>query len=374
MVHSNFFSSKEKKLEGKEVNDNKETSNIFSIESDFTNFNGYENRNTKKRCYNKSFEDCDVEERYFEKLLQDDIKIDKKEKSQIDIIKSNTQNNSSEKCNSYFKDDLEKTLCTIFVGNLPISVVSSKTSYKEFKTKFLEFGKIKSIRFRSIAFSEPLPRKVAYIQKKFHSKRDMLNAYIVYETKESSEKALVLNSTIFLNRHIRVDSVAHPTPHIPKKSIFIGNLSFDAQEEQLWSYFGHCGEIEFVRIVRDNKTNIGKGFAYIQFKNQESIDEALLLHDKKGPCGRKLRIVRAKNVSKKNSRLSYKEKNKYLSSKNPADIFKESILHNMHKNSFNKRNLIKLKKNLVFEGKRASKLDNIRIRNRKKKKKTLNKK
>ncbi|KAG5439345.1 hypothetical protein PCK2_000843 [Pneumocystis canis] len=210
----------------------------------------------------------------------------------------------------------------------------------------LIFGKIKSIRFRSIAFSELLPRKIAYIQKKFHSKRDILNAYIVYETRKSSEDALVLNGTLFLDRHIRVDSIAHPTPHVPKRSIFIGNLSFNAQEEQLWSHFSHCGEIEFVRIVRDNKTNIGKGFAYVQFKNQESIDEALLLHNIKGPCGRLLRVVRAKNIIKR-PELGYKETN------NNSNIKKA-------KNSLNK--------SMVFEGKRASKRDRIKLLNKKTKK------
>ena len=48
--------------------------------------------------------------------------------------------------------------------------------------------------------------------------------------------------------------------------MFIGSLSFDAQEEKLWSHFESCGEIENVRVVRDSKTNVGKGFAYVQFK------------------------------------------------------------------------------------------------------------
>jgi nucleolar protein 12 len=47
-------------------------------------------------------------------------------------------------------------------------------------------------------------------------------------------------------------------------------LSFDAQEEELWLYFESCGEIENVRIVRDNKTNVGKGFAFVQFKASEN--------------------------------------------------------------------------------------------------------
>lgn len=48
--------------------------------------------------------------------------------------------------------------------------------------------------------------------------------------------------------------------------MFVGNLPFDVQDEQLYTHFKRCGEIEFVRVVRDKKTNIGKGFGYVQFK------------------------------------------------------------------------------------------------------------
>ena len=48
--------------------------------------------------------------------------------------------------------------------------------------------------------------------------------------------------------------------------MFVGNLPFDVQDEDLYTHFTRCGEIEFVRVVRDKKTNIGKGFGYVQFK------------------------------------------------------------------------------------------------------------
>ncbi|QSL64381.1 hypothetical protein MERGE_001682 [Pneumocystis wakefieldiae] len=263
----------------------------------------------EKRRRRRSSEDWNIEERYFKKLFKNESEEDNiKEKNENIICKlyKNDEKKLLEKKETDLDESVKKDLSTVFVGNLPVSIVSSKSDYRTFKGKFSEFGRIRSIRFRSIAFSELLPKKIAYIQKKFHPKREILNAYVVYEAEESSKKALVLNGTLLLNRHIRVDSVAYPTPHVSKRSIFIGNLSFDAQEEQLWSYFSQCGEIEFVRIVRNSETNVGKGFAYVQFKNQESIDEALLLHDKKGPCNRKLRIVRAKNISKRKQESKHK--------------------------------------------------------------------
>lgn len=42
-------------------------------------------------------------------------------------------------------------------------------------------------------------------------------------------------------------------------------MPFDAEEEELWEFFADCGAIDNVRLVRDKKTNIGKGIGYVQF-------------------------------------------------------------------------------------------------------------
>jgi len=60
--------------------------------------------------------------------------------------------------------------------------------------------------------------------------------------------------------------VGNPGVKDHKRSVFVGNLPFDVQDEDVWNTFERCGEIEFVRIVRDKKTNVGKGFGYVQFK------------------------------------------------------------------------------------------------------------
>lgn len=44
------------------------------------------------------------------------------------------------------------------------------------------------------------------------------------------------------------------------------SISSDTEEEPLRQTFVDCGDIEAVRIVRDNKTGAGKGFGFILFK------------------------------------------------------------------------------------------------------------
>ena len=39
----------------------------------------------------------------------------------------------------------------------------------------------------------------------------------------------------------------------------------DVEEEIVWKHFNECGRILNVRIIRDNKTSLGKGFGYVEF-------------------------------------------------------------------------------------------------------------
>jgi nucleolar protein 12 len=58
--------------------------------------------------------------------------------------------------------------------------------------------------------------------------------------------------------------------------------------------------VESVRVVRDKTTRVGKGFAYVQFKDENAVEKALLFNGKAFPplLPRTLRVTRAKNVTK----------------------------------------------------------------------------
>ena len=171
-------------------------------------------------------------------------------------------------------------------------------------------------------------KKIAYIHQDFHSSADTVNAYIVFAypvdpedrptnlpptppTMDPYQAALQAaakaNGSLFMERVIRVDlaSKTHvlgtttgtlPTSTIhepnPRLSIFIGNLDFASKEEDLRAFFealmsterGPPSEdadsdddhddaatkvpptwVTRVRIIRDRDTQLGKGFAYVQF-------------------------------------------------------------------------------------------------------------
>lgn len=324
---------------------------------------------TKKQKKNKDADD--LEEQYFNKLLNNDKTNDDEQKEQ----QSSSENESDENAEKETvkkhvekakkvdlkEDELEKADRTIFVGNLTNNVITSKNIYKDFKKLFQQLDDLKfvieSIRFRSISFDEALPRKVAFVQQKLHKSRDSINAYIVYKEKINIKKICSkLNGKIFGERHLRVDSVSHPAAHDKQRSVFVGNLDFEEDEESIWKHFNKCGDIEYVRIVRDSKTNLGKGFAYVQFQQLESVKKALLLNDKpmksvhENKKARKLRISRCKNIKKTNESTTHGNKGNY----NKLNEQQKTKFGRAQK-SLGKADRATLGKNITIEGMRSTK-------------------
>ncbi|TGO71255.1 hypothetical protein BELL_0601g00040 [Botrytis elliptica] len=229
--------------------------------------------------------------------------------------------------------ELEKASRTIFLGNVASSTISSKADKKILMSHLSSFienlppppagkpsHKLESLRFRSTAYATAaLPKKAAFAKKDIMTATTKsTNAYAVYSTAFAAREAVKkLNGTIVLDRHLRVDGVAHPAKTDHRRCVFVGNLGFvddeslleqDGEnsrkrskipsdiEEGLWRQFGKAGEVESVRVIRDEKTRVGKGFAYVQFTDANAVEAALLFNEKKYPpmLPRVLRVVRAK--------------------------------------------------------------------------------
>lgn len=88
------------------------------------------------------------------------------------------------------------------------------------------------------------------------------NAYILYESESSIEEAVKLNNYAIHNSdftevfHLRVDRDEKKEDDF-KTTIFVGNLPFVINEEDLRTHFSDLGEIKNIRIIRDSKTLIG---------------------------------------------------------------------------------------------------------------------
>ena len=56
--------------------------------------------------------------------------------------------------------------------------------------------------------------------------------------------------------------------------LFIGGFPLDIEEIELAKLFGPHGDISTVKIVRDKKTRICKGYAFIEMPNREHAENA----------------------------------------------------------------------------------------------------
>ncbi|KAG1655423.1 hypothetical protein FOA52_009094 [Chlamydomonas sp. UWO 241] len=185
----------------------------------------------------------------------------------------------------------EKLTRTLFVGNVPANKKSTVALLKEL---FSKYGTIESVRLRSLPMdvSAKGTRKVKAMLGQVDKRRAIGNAYVVFVDVASVEPALAENMALVGDKHIRVDRASapkgkegHAVTYDPPRSIFVGNLNFMTQDEELISLFGNAkaalvapeleGAVEAVRIVRDGATNIGKGFAFVLFRTKAAARAAL---------------------------------------------------------------------------------------------------
>uniref|UniRef100_UPI00398ECFB8 RNA-binding protein 34 n=1 Tax=Pristiophorus japonicus TaxID=55135 RepID=UPI00398ECFB8 len=175
---------------------------------------------------------------------------------------------------------------TLFVGNLPW-----ECSKQMITAVFKEFGPIESVRFRSVARADTsISRRLATIQRKVHPKRNNMNAYVVFEQDGDAARALSRNGCeIQTGFHIRVDLANKSNIHDHRRSVFLGNLSYEIGEEEVRGHFCECGEIESVRIVRDRDSGMGKGFGYVLFQSTDAVTLAMELNNSELK-GRRVRV------------------------------------------------------------------------------------
>ena len=59
------------------------------------------------------------------------------------------------------------------------------------------------------------------------------------------------------------------------KKLYVGNLPYRTDEQQLRDLFAEFGEITSVAIVTDRQTGRSRGFGFVEMETQEAADEAI---------------------------------------------------------------------------------------------------
>ena len=79
------------------------------------------------------------------------------------------------------------------------------------------------------------------------------------------------------------------------KKLYVGNLPFNASEEQLQEWFGQVGvNPSAISLIRDRFTGQSRGFAFIEIANDEDADRAVTSLNGQNFGGRNLVVNEAR--------------------------------------------------------------------------------
>ena len=81
-----------------------------------------------------------------------------------------------------------------------------------------------------------------------------------------------------------------PPQNEPSSTLFVGNLSFQSNEDSLYTAFGSYGQVTGVRLPTDRETGRMKGFAYVEFASVEMAQKALSEMNEAPIDGRNVRL------------------------------------------------------------------------------------
>lgn len=77
-------------------------------------------------------------------------------------------------------------------------------------------------------------------------------------------------------------------------SIYVGNLSYRLDEEELRSAFEAFGEVVSVKIVMDRETGRSRGFGFVEMADEENTDSAIEALNGQDLAGRPLVVNKAR--------------------------------------------------------------------------------
>ena len=77
-------------------------------------------------------------------------------------------------------------------------------------------------------------------------------------------------------------------------NIYVGNLSYEVTEEDLKEAFGVFGEVETVRVLKDNYSGRSKGFGFVEMSNNADAQSAINGLNDKELKGRTLKVNKAR--------------------------------------------------------------------------------
>src|ERR687891_2699201 len=78
------------------------------------------------------------------------------------------------------------------------------------------------------------------------------------------------------------------------RKLFVGNLPYETQEQDLESLFGQAGQVETVTVMRDRVTGRARGFAFVEMASDDDAQKAITQFNGHQLGGRALTVNEAR--------------------------------------------------------------------------------
>ena len=79
------------------------------------------------------------------------------------------------------------------------------------------------------------------------------------------------------------------------KKLYVGNLPFTTNEEELREVFERHGSVSSVNVITDRETGRPRGFAFVEMDDASAADDAMRALDGSELGGRSLRVNEAQD-------------------------------------------------------------------------------
>lgn len=81
------------------------------------------------------------------------------------------------------------------------------------------------------------------------------------------------------------------------RKLFVGNLPFSTEESTLQDLFSQAGQVDSVRVMRDQATGRSRGFAFVEMASEEAAQAAIDRFNETDLDGRRIAVNEARPPS-----------------------------------------------------------------------------
>ncbi len=92
-------------------------------------------------------------------------------------------------------------------------------------------------------------------------------------------------------------------------NIYVSNLGFNVQDEDLKDFFAPYGEITSAKIITDRETGKSRGFGFVEMPDDAAAKKAIAELDQAMVEGRAIKVMEARPKEDKPARKNFSSRN-----------------------------------------------------------------